>query len=101
MAKLLVTALFLTACILAGWQASADKTQSAPISGGPFSPSNARTEGGTLIPVEQFFSASRCLSCHQDTHRFWSESLHRNAAREPFYRESADILRSEERRVGK
>jgi tetratricopeptide (TPR) repeat protein len=63
-----------------------------PIPSEPFSPSNARTTDGQLIPVEQFFPASRCASCHQDTHRGWSESLHRNAAREPFYRESADIL---------
>src|SRR5262249_38837560 len=59
---------------------------------GDFSPSNAKTESGGLIPVEQFISAARCLSCHQDTHAAWSESLHRNAAREPFYRETADIL---------
>jgi len=32
------------------------------------------------------------MGCHRDTHAAWSESLHRNAAREPFYRESADIL---------
>lgn len=57
-----------------------------------FGPSNARTEHGGLIPVEQFFPASRCLGCHQDTHNGWSQSLHRNAAREPFYRESADLL---------
>lgn len=57
-----------------------------------FSPSNARTEDGKLIPVDQFFPASRCAKCHQDTHTAWAESLHRNAAREPFYRESADIL---------
>src|SRR5262245_22470096 len=57
-----------------------------------FSPSNARTEDGRLIPVDQFFSAKRCIGCHQDTHAAWSESLHRNAAREPFYRESVDIL---------
>lgn len=57
-----------------------------------FTPSNAQTEEGNLISVEQFFPASRCLNCHQDTHQAWSESLHRNAAREPFYRESADIL---------
>jgi tetratricopeptide (TPR) repeat protein len=63
---------------------------SVPVS--EFSPSNARTEDGNLIPVDQFFSALRCAGCHQDTHTFWSESLHRNAAREPFYRESADIL---------
>jgi hypothetical protein len=59
---------------------------------GLFSPSNARTEDDKLIPVEQFFPASRCASCHADTHKGWSQSLHRNAAREPFYRESADIL---------
>src|SRR5258708_22673099 len=58
----------------------------------PFSPSNARTEDGGFIPVDQFFSAKRCVGCHQDTHAAWSESLHRNAAREPFYRESVDIL---------
>ncbi|MFN0112782.1 MAG: tetratricopeptide repeat protein [Blastocatellia bacterium] len=59
---------------------------------GRFDPSNAKTENGDFIPVEQFISASRCVGCHQDTHNAWSESLHRNAAREPFYRESADIL---------
>src|SRR5262245_33537990 len=57
-----------------------------------FTTSNARTEDDNLIPVEHFIPASRCVSCHQDTHASWSESLHRNAAREPFYRESADIL---------
>lgn len=57
-----------------------------------FSPSNARTQTGELIEVEQFFSAERCAYCHQDVYNAWSESLHRNAAREPFYRESADIL---------
>lgn len=57
-----------------------------------FAPSNARTVDGRLIAAEQFFPAARCAGCHQDTHAGWSESLHRNAAREPFYRESADIL---------
>jgi uncharacterized caspase-like protein len=50
------------------------------------------TPDGKLIPAEHFFPAARCASCHADTHAAWSESLHRNAAREPFYRESADIL---------
>src|SRR5204863_8974826 len=36
---------------------------------------------------------SRCAACHKDTHAAWSESLHRNAGREPFYKESVDILR--------
>ncbi len=59
---------------------------------GPFSPSNARTESGGLIPSEQFFPAARCAGCHRDSHNEWSESLHRNAGREPFYKESVDIL---------
>ena len=56
------------------------------------SPSNARVANNQPIPVEQFIAAARCAKCHQDTHTAWSQSLHRNAAREPFYRESADIL---------
>src|SRR5258706_1637308 len=32
-----------------------------------FGPSNPRTENGQLIPVTQFFSAARCLNCHQNT----------------------------------
>jgi tetratricopeptide (TPR) repeat protein len=63
-----------------------------PIPSEIFRPSNARTESGGLIAEDQFFPASRCAGCHKDTHTAWSQSLHRNAAREPFYRESADIL---------
>jgi Flp pilus assembly protein TadD len=55
-------------------------------------PANSRTLDGQPIPVDQFFPSTRCAGCHHDTHAAWSESLHRNAAREPFYRESADIL---------
>lgn len=71
-----------------------DTPLARPVSGPtePFSPSNARTEDGRFIPAAQFFPAARCASCHSDTHASWSQSLHRNAAREPFYRESADIL---------
>lgn len=87
-----LAALFLVATIVS---ASGDGPNKRPVPALPkelFSPSNARTESGGLIPVDQFFSARRCIGCHQDTHAAWSESLHRNAAREPFYRESADIL---------
>jgi tetratricopeptide (TPR) repeat protein len=97
--KLTVIAALIGVCLIGGSRTSAfdDRSDGAtnripPIPTEPFSPSNARTEDGKLIPVEHFFPASRCASCHQDTHRGWSESLHRNAAREPFYRESADIL---------
>ena len=89
--------LILASLCFAGWitRASGDGRKGRPTPPPPkeaFSPSNARTEDGGLIPVEQFFSAKRCVGCHQDTHAAWSESLHRNAAREPFYRESVDIL---------
>lgn len=89
--------LILAALCLTGWISgvSSDTRKERPIPPvptEPFSPSNARTEDGGLIPVDQFFSAKRCLGCHQDTHAAWSQSLHRNAAREPFYRESVDIL---------
>ena len=97
--KLLAIAILLAACLIGSRRTSAVTGQAQdgarplpPVPTETFSPSNARTEDGKLIPVEQFFPASRCAACHQDTHRAWSESLHRNAAREPFYRESADIL---------
>lgn len=57
-----------------------------------FSPSNAKTADGNLIPSSQFYSAARCVSCHKETHEDWSESLHRNSVRAPFYKESVDIL---------
>lgn len=66
--------------------------QVPPIPEKGFSPSNTKTASGELIKVEEFFSAERCGYCHEDVYNAWKESLHRNAAREPFYRESADIL---------
>lgn len=73
-------------------QAPANKAPVVAELAGPFSPSNARTETGKLIPSEQFFPAARCATCHRDSHNEWSESLHRNSGREPFYKESVDIL---------
>src|SRR5262249_36744387 len=58
----------------------------------PFRPSNTKTTDGTLIPVDQFYPAGRCEKCHHDTFSSWEHSLHRNAGREPFYRDSADLL---------
>ncbi len=89
--------LIVAAFCLTAWvgRASGDGPKEREIPPAPkerFSPSNARTEDGLSIPVDQFFSAKRCAGCHHDTHAAWSESLHRNAAREPFYRESVDIL---------
>lgn len=77
---------------VSGQLGSAGKPGSLPAHLEGFAPSNSRTLDGEPIPVDQFFPSTRCAGCHHDTHAAWSESLHRNAAREPFYRESADIL---------
>ena len=74
------------------WTNTATTTVDDPTPATSFSPSNARTEDGKLIPAGQFFSASRCARCHKDTHEAWSESLHRNSGREPFYKDSVEIL---------
>ena len=57
-----------------------------------FSPSNSKTESGGFIPVKDFIPSSRCATCHKETHAEWSESLHRNAGREPYYKASVNIL---------
>jgi hypothetical protein len=59
MCKSLVVALFLVACIVARHQTSPDNSIVAVSSDGPFSPSNARTEDGKLIPVTEFISADK------------------------------------------
>jgi len=76
----------------AGVAQNAARSDKVPRPSGAFAPSNAKTEDGEFIAVENFIPATRCASCHQDTYKAWEQSLHRNAAREPFYRESADIL---------
>lgn len=95
-AKLAVTLAALVFGTTWGYNVSGESSRSAFLSEGNaesvFIPSNAQTEDGKTIAIEEFFPSSRCRQCHQDTHAAWSESLHRNAAREPFYRESADIL---------
>ncbi|MEW6737156.1 MAG: tetratricopeptide repeat protein [Acidobacteriota bacterium] len=90
--KVLLLCLTLSGIVSAERNNLITNTGLPPIPEQPLAPSNARLVGDKLIPVEQFFSASRCASCHQDVYSAWSQSLHRNAAREPFYRESADIL---------
>ena len=98
--KLIVTLVFIGFCaFLVGGQTLAEQRSEDGLSRpfpavpvGKFEPSEARTEDDNYISAEHFFPSSRCASCHQDTHAAWAESLHRNAAREPFYRESADIL---------
>ncbi|HEX8290960.1 MAG TPA: tetratricopeptide repeat protein [Pyrinomonadaceae bacterium] len=100
--KLALVAVTLLACacvLVARASAGADRAVTGlrppaapPDPPGLFSPSNARTADGRTIPAEQFIPADRCASCHKDTHAGWAESVHRNAARAPFYKESVDIL---------
>jgi Flp pilus assembly protein TadD len=75
-----------------GGERVAGAATAPPVPTDLFSPSNARTEDGKTIPSAAFFPAARCAKCHQDSHEQWAESLHRNAGREPFYKESSDIL---------
>ncbi len=63
-----------------------------PIPEKKFSPSNSKTESGDYIPTKDFMPASRCVECHKESHAEWSESLHRNSGREPFYKASVDLL---------
>lgn len=65
---------------------------SPPIPGDIFTPANTRTDTGAAIPSADFFSATRCETCHKDIFDEWKESLHRNAEREPFFKVSVDIL---------
>ena len=102
--QLVIIALGLTLGLLPalgdGWTARGSGDEKAgvgasvvpPLPTEHFSPSNARTEDGGLIPSAQFIPAARCATCHKDSHEQWSESLHRNAGREPFYKESVEIL---------
>ena len=101
--KICILSIFITAVV--GWQLSfyteakikkeIDYLNTKDIPELPksnFSPSNTQTVDGKIIQAEHFFPAARCAECHQETHSQWSESLHRNAGREPFYKESVNIL---------
>lgn len=63
-----------------------------PYGDNPFAPSNAQVVTKQFIAQNDFIPAARCAECHQDTHREWSESAHRNAFREPFYQANVDHL---------
>lgn len=63
-----------------------------PFGDNPFAPSNAHVVTKQFISQNNFIPAARCAECHQDTHREWNESAHRNAFREPFYQANVDHL---------
>ncbi|MEZ6123644.1 MAG: multiheme c-type cytochrome [Planctomycetaceae bacterium] len=42
-----------------------------------FQPSLARTSSGNFIPAKVLDMNQYCLKCHQDSHKEWSESVHR------------------------
>ena len=58
----------------------------------PFAPSNATSFDGKFIAGDDFVSASRCATCHTDTHPQWRESAHANSFREPFYQKNVNDL---------
>ncbi|MEJ7712742.1 MAG: multiheme c-type cytochrome [Pyrinomonadaceae bacterium] len=92
----------IVASICVGWQwpvkaaseapAPSSSQYNLPFGPNPFAPSNARTTTGEFIEPSKFIPASRCVNCHKDTHREWSQSAHRNSFREPFYQANVKHL---------
>jgi len=84
---------FCWAAVVVQSQSGALQIRSTPtVPTGLFSPSNSKTESGAFIPSKDFIPSARCATCHQETHAQWSESLHRNSGREPYYKASVNIL---------
>jgi hypothetical protein len=91
-----ITLFFFIGATVVFSQISTFKTRSVPpLPTGIFSPSNSKTESNNYIPAADFIKASRCAECHLESHAEWSESLHRNSGREPFYKASVEILEKE------
>lgn len=55
-------------------------------------PGNATIAGNQFLSPSAFPSAAYCGHCHQQAYRQWRQSLHANSFREPFYRQSVNIL---------
>jgi Flp pilus assembly protein TadD len=58
----------------------------------PFLPGNAGIEGDQFVQPGAFPDATYCQHCHQEAYHQWRQSLHSNAFRTPFYRNSVNIL---------
>lgn len=58
----------------------------------PFQPSNAQIDGDEFIEPGAFPPAAYCGHCHTGAYHQWSQSLHRNAFREPFYVKNVTLL---------
>ena len=63
-----------------------------PFGNNIFSPSNASNTTGKFIAQSEFIPASRCAGCHFTEHSEWTESIHRNSFREPFYQANVKHL---------
>ena len=55
-------------------------------------PGNAQIEGNQFLPASAYPDAAYCGHCHQQAYHQWRQSLHANAFRAPFYRNSVNIL---------
>ncbi len=55
-------------------------------------PGNAVIEGNQFLPASAYPDAAYCGHCHQQAYHQWRQSLHANAFRAPFYRNSVNIL---------
>ena len=55
-------------------------------------PGNAAFEKPGFLPPGAYPDAEYCGQCHEESYHQWTQSLHRNAFRTPFYRTSVNIL---------
>ena len=77
-------------------QAYSDRVQqnyNFPFAKGDISlPGNAAFEGRGFLQPGAYPDAEYCGQCHEEAYHQWTQSLHRNAFRTPFYRTSVNIL---------
>ncbi len=60
---------------------------------GPFFPSSARTNTGTIIPANFFLTSESCARCHKDVYDQWQSSAHHfSSFNNQWYRRSIEYM---------
>jgi Tfp pilus assembly protein PilF len=60
---------------------------------GPFFPSSARTDTGTIIPANFFLTSESCARCHKDVYDQWQSSAHHfSSFNNQWYRRSIEYM---------
>jgi formylglycine-generating enzyme required for sulfatase activity len=88
-ALLLAAALALAACAPSD---AGPAGYELPYGPSPFAPSEARVEGGGLLPLGALGDSAACGPCHSEIYAQWASSLHRAAAEDRFYRFAVDRM---------